>query len=167
MADGGSDALPDWVTDLKPHADAITDFFRDPVGAIIGGVAVFVTTTAFKATQLVIDGVLLVFGGSEPLASPPDEGLIGLADLPMLVMRTVVLQPASLAGDQIMALLRAHQAVVMELTARTGPAAPLVTFAIFALEGIVLVYVGRGLLTAFSRLPVIGSAIGFVSGGRL
>lgn len=112
--------------------DAIRKFFGNPAAFILGAVLGFFVTAIETAIQLLIGLILQVLGGSVPFGSPPGETPIGIADIPVVIVRFLLL-PFGVLGGTIRDTIALFGNAVTDVAAVAGPAAPLVTFALWAM----------------------------------
>lgn len=155
----------DNIKQLEGYVDDIKTFFENPLGAIIGGALTVLTWVAYQATSFVVETLLFVFGGSQPFASPPDEAQIGLADIPVFIMR-ILLSPFNGVGTAVQQAIEEATAAISNIAAQSGILAPIVYTGLWGIIAFVAVTVGVRLVRAGLGLLPGGSALRELSGGR-
>lgn len=144
-----SDALP---------VDAITLFFSRPADFIVGSLVMVFLVWWENATKLVIEFVLLVFGGAEPFASPPGENPIGLADLPVLAMR-LFLSPFGGVGQQLRAAVAVLGSEITNVASAAGPFGPAVAYVLWAIIFFAVLWAGETVVRVGLEIVPGGSAV--------
>jgi hypothetical protein len=77
--DGGGFTLP----------SVLSSFASNPRAFVVGAVLSTILEGVFGALSALLGAVILLFGGSQPTASPADEATVGIADIPFIALRAL------------------------------------------------------------------------------
>lgn len=152
---GSGPSIPDFVFDLEPYVDTLTEFASNPRRFVVGAVLTTALEVTFGVVSQFVDLLLLLFGGSQPGSFNAPGETLGLADVPVAIAEAIG-GAGSSAGIVLIATIRGFNSSVFEAAGALGPLSPVVVAAVVVGEVVVAVLVLRRIVFVVADLLQLG-----------
>lgn len=137
----------------------LSAFAGNPRRFILGAVLTTILDGLFNIGTVIIDGLLLGLGGSQPFGFSETEATWGLADVPFLAANALTGAGSTIGTDIVQALLGLNEPL-FSAAETAGPLAPVLVVTVVVVEtGLVLFVGSRIVRIAIDVVPGGGGLI--------
>jgi len=116
------DIAPKWVKDLGNYSGFLIKFAKNPVAFILGTVLTVILGGIEAIVRSVVEGIWVLFVGSDPSST---DGTVGLIDIPILAADYVV-SSGEFIGSPIVSWVETMSSGAVDFALEFGYLAPLV-----------------------------------------
>ena len=137
----------------------LSAFAGNPRRFILGAVLTTILDGLFNIGTVIIDGLLLGLGGSQPFGFSETEATWGLADVPFLVANTLTGAGSTIGTDIVQALLGLNEPL-FSAAETAGPLAPVLVVTVVVVEAAIVLLIGeRAIRVVIDVIPGGGGLV--------